>query len=311
MIHERSHCRTCGSKNLTLILDLGKTALANDFLTPEEAPSYKISLPLRVVLCRDCSLVQLADTVDPKVLYSRYAYITSTSKTMDAHLSEQAAHLLQTGNLGKGAKVLEIASNTGVFLKKFKERGCEVLGVEPAANIASVARERGIRTEVCFHGRDTAARIAAQYGKADLVAGNNVLAHVPDINDFVGGMKILLKPGGVITMEFPHLMRLIDENQWDTIYHEHFSYFSLIAVEKIFAAHGLTLFDVDELPTHGGSLRIYARHAENSSRPISQRCRPSGGHTCLISRPGRRQKSPASKPKGQFLLGSRSPRTAG
>ena len=143
MIQERSQCRTCGSKNLTLILDLGKTALANDFLTPDEVAGYKISLPLRLVLCRDCSLVQLADTVDPKVLYSRYAYITSTSKTMDKHLAEQSAHLLATGNLGAGAKVLEIASNTGVFLKKFKERGCEVLGVEPATNIAEVAIKDG------------------------------------------------------------------------------------------------------------------------------------------------------------------------
>src|SRR3954469_5885409 len=159
MIHERSHCRTCGSKNLTLILDLGKTALANDFLTPEEAPSYKISLPLRLVLCRDCSLVQLADVVDPKVLYSRYAYVTSTSRTMDAHLAAQAAHVIAAAGAGAHPRVLEIASNTGVYLQKFKTLGCDVLGIEPARNIAEVAAREGIPTRTEFFDSKSAARM--------------------------------------------------------------------------------------------------------------------------------------------------------
>jgi len=169
------------------------------------------------------------------------------------------------------SKIVEIASNDGYLLQYFKEKDIQVLGIEPAQNVAKAAREAGITTIVKFFGTQTANELSAGGHQADLLLGNNVLAHVPDLNDFINGLKIALKPNGIITMEFPHLMRLIDENQFDTIYHEHFSYFSLIAVRKIFAFHGLTIFDIDELPTHGGSLRIYARHNEDSSRPVTGR----------------------------------------
>ncbi len=180
MIHERTHCRTCGSSNLKLILDLGKTALANDFLPLDEVKNYHTFLPLRVVLCPDCSLVQLADTVDPKVLYSRYAYITSTSRTMDAHLNDQSAHLLSVGNFGARPRVLEIASNTGVFLKKFKDRGCDVLGVEPAENICEVAVNSGIPTRGEFFNAASAQKIRQDWGVADLILGRHVFAHIDD-----------------------------------------------------------------------------------------------------------------------------------
>src|SRR6202012_1696309 len=198
MIQERTNCRTCGSRNLKLILDLGSTALVNDFLKPEDVPGYKVSLPLRVVLCTDCSLVQLADTVDPKVLYSRYAYITSTSRTMDEHLDEQSAHLLSTGNLGKGAKVLEIASNTGVFLKKFQERGCDVLGVEPATNIAEVAIEAGIPTRNEFFNAANARKLRQDWGAADLILGRHVFAHIDDLKDLLAGLEAISHPKTLI-----------------------------------------------------------------------------------------------------------------
>jgi SAM-dependent methyltransferase len=173
--------------------------------------------------------------------------------------------------IGPGSLVMEIASNDGYLLQHFVAAGVPVLGIEPAANVAQVARKRGIRTEVCFHGVTNAEKLVDKYGQADLLLGNNVLAHVPDLNDFVAGMKKLLKPKGVITMEFPHLQRLMEQNQFDTIYHEHFSYFSFLTVEKVFAAHGITLFDVDELSTHGGSIRIYGRHSGDQSKAVTER----------------------------------------
>src|SRR5580692_4278204 len=178
MISERSHCRTCGAGDLSLILDLGKTALANDFLSAEAARTYSVLLPLRLGLCRRCSLVQLIDTVDPKILYSHYAYVTSTSRTMDVHLTEQAAHLLAATGSKAGAKVLEIASNTGIFLEKFKARGCDVLGVEPATNIAQVAIDSGVPTRTEFFNATTARQLATEWGKADLILGRHVFAHI-------------------------------------------------------------------------------------------------------------------------------------
>jgi SAM-dependent methyltransferase len=175
--------------------------------------------------------------------------------------------------LSSHSLVMEIASNDGYLLQHFVAAGVPVLGIEPAANVAKAAQERGVRSEVCFHGTASADKVVAKYGQADLVLGNNVLAHVPDLNDFVAGMRRLLKPNGVITMEFPHLLRLMEQNQFDTIYHEHFSYFSFFTVEQVFAAHQLTLFDVEELPTHGGSIRIFARHAGDASKPVGDRVR--------------------------------------
>jgi hypothetical protein len=267
MIDERSQCRTCGSKNLTLILDLGKTALANDFLTPEEAPTYKISLPLRVVLCRDCSLVQLADTVDPKVLYSRYAYITSTSRTMDAHLSEQATHLLTTGHLGKGAKVLEIASNTGVFLRKFQERGCEVLGVEPATNIAEVAVKDGIATRNEFFNATNARKLRSDWGAADLILGRHVFAHIDDLKDLLAGLEAISHPKTLIAFEVPYLVDFFEHTEYDTIYHEHLSYVSVRAVEALVKDSPLALSRIDHYPIHGGSILFHLERRAPGFKP--------------------------------------------
>ena len=229
--------------------------------------------PLHAYVCDKCFLVQLDEFVSPEVIFGdgAYAYFSSYSDSWLDHVRAYAKLVTERFGLGTHSRVVELASNDGYLLQWFVKQGIPVLGVEPAANTAKVAEERGIRTVVRFFGTETARDLAAQGMHADLLLGNNVLAHVPNLNDFVGGMKILLKPAGVITMEFPHLQRLMEENQFDTIYHEHFSYFSFVTVERVFAAHGLTLFDVEELPTHGGSLRIFARHAADATKPVSQR----------------------------------------
>jgi len=223
--------------------------------------------PLKVWVCRDCWLVQLEEYVAPQELFENYEYLSSYSTSWVEHARQYAE--LMTGRLGLGAKsrVIEIASNDGYLLQHFVAKGIPVLGIEPAANVAEIARSRGVPSVARFFGVRTAEDVVRDSGHADLIVGNNVLAHVPDLHDFVGGMRRLLGERGVITMEFPHLVRLVEENQFDTIYHEHFSYLSLFVVEKIFRHHGLELFDVSELPTHGGSLRIFARHAADTSRP--------------------------------------------
>jgi C-methyltransferase C-terminal domain/Putative zinc binding domain/Methyltransferase domain len=265
MIHERHHCRTCGSKNLTLILDLGKTALVNDFLAPEEVANYKISLPLRVVLCTDCSLVQLADTVDPKVLYSRYAYVTSTSRTMDAHLSEQAAHLLEVGGLDAGAKVLEIASNTGIFLKKFQERGCNILGVEPATNIAEVAVKSGIPTRNEFFNAANARKLKTEWGAADLILGRHVFAHIDDLRDLIVGLEAVSHPDTLIAFEVPYLVDFFEHTEYDTVYHEHLSYVSVRSLQALLKNSPFALSRIDHYPIHGGSILF---HIRNHSSPV-------------------------------------------
>lgn len=227
--------------------------------------------PLRVYVCDSCFLVQLEEYVSPGEIFSEYAYFSSYSESWLLHAKNYAEMIVRRLNLSDRSRVIELASNDGYLLQYFVQKGIPALGVEPAANIAAVARKRGIPTIVKFFGRQTAQQLISEYGQVDLVIGNNVLAQVPDLNDFVGGMKIALKPDGVITMEFPHLMRLINENQFDTIYHEHFSYLSFLTVDKIFSSHDLTVFDVEELPTHGGSLRIYARHTEDSAKLVSDR----------------------------------------
>jgi len=227
--------------------------------------------PLRAYVCDKCFLVQLEEYVSPNDIFGEYAYFSSYSDSWVAHARKYAEMMIDRFNYGASSKVMEIASNDGYLLQHFVQRKIPVLGIEPAANVAKVAIEKGIPTTVQFFGKMTAGAIAKEHGRADLLLGNNVLAHVPDLNDFVAGMKVLLKPRGVITMEFPHLLRLMESNQFDTIYHEHFSYFSFFSVEKIFAAHGITLFDVDELETHGGSLRIYGRHAEDDGKTVTER----------------------------------------
>ncbi|HEU0200989.1 MAG TPA: methyltransferase domain-containing protein, partial [Burkholderiaceae bacterium] len=224
-------------------------------------------------VCGACFLVQLQEFVTPAQIFSEYAYFSSYSSSWVAHARRYAEMMIERFKLGATSKVMEIASNDGYLLQHFVAHGVPVLGIEPAANVAQAAIEKGVPTTVSFFGRQTAAKIAEEHGRPDVLLGNNVLAHVPDINDFVGGMKTLLAPDGVITMEFPHLMRLMAENQFDTIYHEHFSYLSFVTVERIFAHHGLTLFDVEELPTHGGSLRIFGRHVENIALAVTDRVR--------------------------------------
>jgi 2-polyprenyl-3-methyl-5-hydroxy-6-metoxy-1,4-benzoquinol methylase len=243
--------------------------------------------PLHVYVCDKCFLVQLLEYVSPEQIFSDYAYFSSYSDSWLQHANAYTEMAIARFGLNSNSQVVEIASNDGYLLQYFLQRHIPVLGIEPAANVAAVAQQNGIPSVVRFFGEKTARELLSEQKQADLLLGNNVLAHVPDINDFVKGMKILLKPNGAITMEFPHLMRLMEENQFDTIYHEHFSYLSFIAVEKIFAAQGLTLFDVEEIPTHGGSLRIYARHTENTSQPVGDRVmelrtrEEKAGFTCL------------------------------
>lgn len=227
--------------------------------------------PLITYVCHNCYLVQLDEFVAPGDIFSEYAYFSSFSDTWVEHAKRYVEMVSQRFGLNGSSQVVEIASNDGYLLQHFVQNGIPCLGVEPAGNVAQAALAKGVKSVVKFFGKQTAQEIVNEFGHADLLLGNNVLAHVPDLNDFVAGLKTLLAPDGVITMEFPHLFRLMQENQFDTIYHEHFSYFSFITVERIFAAHGLTLFDVEELPTHGGSLRIYGRHIDAKLKPVGER----------------------------------------
>jgi len=245
--------------------------LCESFLTAEQLNQMEPFYPLHVYICEHCLLVQLQEYVRPETIFTEYAYFSSYSDSWLQHAKSYTDLMVERFNIGAQSQVVELASNDGYLLQYFVQKGIPVLGVEPAANVAQAAIKKGIPTVVKFFGTKTAQELSDERGKADLLLGNNVLAHVPDLNDFVAGMKIMLKPKGLITMEFPHLMRLMEENQFDTIYHEHFSYFSFATVEKVFAAHGLTIFDVEELPTHGGSLRIYARHSEDTGKPVTRR----------------------------------------
>jgi hypothetical protein len=266
-------CRFCDASLETTFVDLGVSPLCESFIGPEQLPEMEPFYPLHAYVCGRCFLVQLQEFVSPDDIFTEYAYFSSYSSSWVEHARRYAEMMTARFQLGPTSKVIEIASNDGYLLQHFVSRGIPVLGIEPAANVAKVAVDKGIPSVTRFFGRRTAAEIVDEQGRPDVLLGNNVLAHVPDINDFVGGMKVLLAPHGVITMEFPHLARLIAENQFDTIYHEHFSYLSFVTVERIFAHHGLTLFDVEELPTHGGSLRIYARHADNSAIEVTERVR--------------------------------------
>lgn len=262
-------CRFCGDPLSQTFVDLGMSPLCESFIGPEQGNQMEPFYPLHVYVCSRCYLVQLEQYVSPEHIFTEYAYFSSYAELWLNHAKEYVEMAAERFHLGADSQVVEVASNDGYLLQYFLPLQIPVLGIEPARNVAEVAIGKGIPTRTMFFGESTARALVAEGKGADLLLGNNVLAQVPDINDFVSGMKILLKPTGVITMEFPHLIKLMDENQFDTIYHEHFSYFSFTTAEKIFAAHGLTLFDVEELPTHGGSLRIYARHAEDASRPIS------------------------------------------
>lgn len=264
-------CRFCVTPLRAPFLDLGMSPLANSYLRAEDLGKMEPFYPLQVHHCPECHLVQLEAFESPQAIFGDYAYFSSYSSSWLQHARDYVHMVTDRFGLHATSRVVEIASNDGYLLRNFVELGIPVLGVEPARNVAEVAIAAGIPTVDMFFGRETAARLLDEGYQADLLLGNNVLAHVPDLNDFVGGMALLLKHDGVITMEFPHLQQLIDNNQFDTIYHEHFSYFSFLTVEKVFASHGLTLFDVEEIPTHGGSLRIYAKQAASSAHAMTAR----------------------------------------
>jgi 2-polyprenyl-3-methyl-5-hydroxy-6-metoxy-1,4-benzoquinol methylase len=264
-------CRFCGTPLRNTFVDLGMSPPCQTHVTVEQLNQMERFYPLHAFVCHKCFLVQLGEYVTPEEIFTEYAYFSSFSDTWLRHAKEYAELMIQRLGLQKNSHVVELASNDGYLLQFFVNKGIPVLGVEPAANVAEAAVKKGIHTVVRFFGKATARELLGSGHAADLLLGNNVLAHVPDLNDFVGGMKILLKPHGVITMEFPHLVRLMEGNQFDTIYHEHFSYFSFTTVSQVFAAHGLVLFDVDELPTHGGSIRIYGRHIEDTAKPVSEK----------------------------------------
>jgi SAM-dependent methyltransferase len=254
-----------------LFLDLGMSPLANSYLDEEQLLDMEPTYPLRVFVCDSCFLVQLPEFESPEAIFSDYAYFSGFSDTWIRHVEAYAEAMCKRFALGSDSSVVEIASNDGCLLRFFQQRRVPVLGIEPARNVAEAAREAGVPTLTAFFGTATASELVRRGQQADLLLGNNVLAHVPDINDFIGALKIALKPEGVITMEFPHLLRLMEGNQFDTIYHEHFSYLSLTIVHGMFARHGLKVFDVEELSTHGGSLRVFAAHEENEGLAAEER----------------------------------------
>jgi len=263
-------CRFCGATLRFTMVDLGSSPLCQTMLTAEQLDEMEPFYPLHVFVCAECSLVQLEEYVAPAAIFSDYAYFSSYSESWLDHASRYVDDITERLGLDERSQVVELASNDGYLLQYFLAKGIPALGIEPAANVAAAAKAKGIPTLVEFFGVDLAERLAAQGLRPDLVCGNNVLAQVPDVNGFVAGIATLLAPTGVVTIEFPHLFELIALNQFDTIYHEHFSYFSFTAAYRIFAAHGLELWDVEGLPTHGGSLRIYARHAADRSRPATR-----------------------------------------
>ena len=252
-------------------MDLGMSPLCESYVSAEQLNQMEPFYPLHVYICDRCFLAQLHEYVSPESIFAEYAYFSSYSDSWVDHAKRYTDMIVQRLALDQKSFVVELASNDGYLLQHFVRRGIRALGIEPAANVAAVAEAKGVPTLVSFFGQSVARELTAAGTFADLIVGNNVLAQVPDINDFVGGIAALLAPHGLVTLEFPHLMQLMAENQFDTIYHEHFSYFSFITVEKIFAAHGIQLVDVEELPTHGGSLRIYGRHSDDRTEGVSDR----------------------------------------
>ena len=267
---ENFECRFCRCKIDQVFVDLGISPLSNAFLTKKDLKELEKRFPLKAFVCKNCFLVQLPEFETPENIFSDYVYFSSYSKSWLKHVENYVDMISEKIKLEKDNLVVELASNDGYLLQFFKKKGIPVKGIEPAANVAKVAENKGIETIVEFFGEKLAKKLVNKEEKADLIIGNNVLAHVPDINDFVKGISILLKTNGIINIEFPHLLQLIRHCQFDTIYHEHFSYLSLNTVKKIFEFHNLTIFDVDEIPTHGGSLRIYAKHKENNNLQIKK-----------------------------------------
>jgi 2-polyprenyl-3-methyl-5-hydroxy-6-metoxy-1,4-benzoquinol methylase len=264
-------CRFCKTELEHVFIDLINSPASNSFLTKEQLNEPETFYPLKVYTCHSCFLVQVDEYKKSDAIFdSGYVYFSSYSTSWLAHAKQYAQKMIDRFHYNQNSLVIEVASNDGYLLQYFKEKNVPVLGIEPTANTAAVAKQKGIDSVIDFFGIKLATALAAKGVKADLILGNNVLAHVPDIIDFVGGIKIILNDKGVVTMEFPHLMQLVDNNQFDTIYHEHFSYLSFYTVKQIFESQGLEMFDVEELPTHGGSLRIYARHKEDTSKVIAE-----------------------------------------
>jgi 2-polyprenyl-3-methyl-5-hydroxy-6-metoxy-1,4-benzoquinol methylase len=264
-------CRFCAAPLHTTFVDLGTSPLCESFLRAEDLNRMEPFYPLHAWVCDACLLVQLEEYVSGADIFTEYAYFASFSESWLAHVRRYADAITARLGLDATSRVIEVGSNDGYLLQWFVAKGIPVLGIDPAVNVVEQARARGVPSLARLFTAALARELAAEGTQGDLVCGKNVMAQVTDLNDFVDGLRLILKPRGVITVEFPHLMRLMEENQFDTIYHEHFSYFSLLTTERVFAAHGLTLFDVEEVPTHGGSLRVYARHAGDGSRPVSER----------------------------------------
>jgi len=267
------NCRFCNELLTKIFVDLGISPLSNAFLKKEMLDGSEKKYPLCAYVCDNCFLVQLPEFEKPENIFKDYAYFSSYSNTWLQHAKNYVNMVIRKFNFDEKSLVVEIASNDGYLLQFFKKKNIPILGIEPAVNVAKIAKEKEIPTITKFFSVDTANELKKDGKLADLIIGNNVLAHVPNLNDFVKGLKILLKPSGIITLEVPHVLQLIQENQFDTIYHEHFSYFSLLTLKKIFSFHGLQIFDVEEISTHGGSLRIYVKHTENDGISINERVR--------------------------------------
>jgi SAM-dependent methyltransferase len=268
---EAPSCRLCGGALTVTFVDLGMSPLCERFLAADELDAMEPFYPLHVRICSDCLLVQLSAYVPPEEIFVDYAYFSSYSDSWVAHARRYAEAMVERLGLGDSSLVVELASNDGYLLQHFVERGIPALGIDPAANVADAARARGVETLVAFFGRELAQQLVDEGRRADLVAANNVLAQVPDLNDFVAGIELLLAPHGVVTIEVPHLARLIEGLQFDTIYHEHFSYFSLTTLVRLLGVHGLEIFDVEELPSHGGSLRVYGKRRGDDAHPVEAR----------------------------------------
>jgi hypothetical protein len=265
------NCRFCQTQLHHTFVDLGMSPLSNAFLNPEQLDKEEPFFPLHAYVCEQCFLVQLEEFEQPEVIFNDYAYFSSYSDSWLDHARKYTEMMIERFSFNSSHQIIEIASNDGYLLQYFKQKKIPVLGIEPAANVAEVAIKKGIATRTQFFGKETASELRSESICGDLILGNNVLAHVPDLNDFVAGLKIALSEDGIVTMEFPHLLNLIEEHQFDTIYHEHFSYFSLYTVDQVFNTHKLKIFDVEKLTTHGGSLRIFCCHQENDRQEILPR----------------------------------------
>lgn len=265
-------CRFCDAALDQTFIDLGTSPIANSYVKPENFMRMEPFFALHAFVCGECFLVQLPNMESREHIFNEeYAYFSSYSASVLAHSKAYVEMMVERFSFGETSQVIEVASNDGYLLKYFQERGVKVLGIEPSGSVAAAAEEAGIPSRVRFFGVETATALKAEGFSADLMLGNNVMAHVPDLNDFIGGFPILVRPGGIVTIEFPHLLRTIEDLYYDQVYHEHYSYLSLVTVEKIFAAHGMTLFDVEEIAPQGGSLRIFACHAGDETHPVTER----------------------------------------